>query len=153
MTLQVWDTRQKQDFPITINRSKRDHIPPKEPKKSNLASSSSSNSPGLPPASDKKSPEGKTPSSSTGTPPPHTRSASDDRPADRTLDFTYIVVFAVLLAMFWIVHDYFQSPALSHPVVVAPLFFILGVCTYWSSGLGALLPSFINLKTKPTKQP
>jgi hypothetical protein len=112
---------QEQVIDLVINRSKRDMIKEKLPKATSTT-----------PGSDKRTGELKSPSAGLSTPPPSR--PSDERLSEKTLDFTFVVMFAVTLSIIFILHDLVQLPWLVHPTFVALVSFVMGAMTYAYSG-------------------
>jgi hypothetical protein len=128
MKLMFAEGKREQEIEIVINRSKRDLIKAKTSKLG--ASSTSSSTP--PTSTERRQPDTKQPAAS---PPSAVVSKpSSDRAVDRTVDFTFIVMFAITLSLIFIIHDIVKLPFLCHPALVAFISFVLGAMTFAYSG-------------------
>ena len=127
MKLTITDGKHEQVIDIVINRSKRDKIKEKTSKAGSSMSGVSTPTGGP----EKRLSEGRT-TAGILTPPPSR--LSEDRPSEKTLDFTFVVMFAITLSIIFIIHDIVQLPWLVHPTFVALISFVMGAMTYAYSG-------------------
>lgn len=131
MTLKFWDEQKpSQEMSIAINRSQRDKIR-KKSRTAHLSSEQPAASP-----STKHNGEPSTQSHPTiGTPPTTQKSAPvPDKSQDRTVDFTFIVMFAITLAIVIGINAIITIPLPIYTAIIAAISFVSGAATYAYTG-------------------
>lgn len=131
MTLKFWDEQKPaQETSIVINRSQRDRI-----RKKTRPGHASTPQPGTPPAAKSHSEPSHPLPATIGTPPSTHKSATNtDKNQDRTVDFTFIVMFAITLALICTLNAIVHLPLLIHTAIVSFISFIFGALTFAYTG-------------------
>lgn len=124
MKLVFNEAKREQEIEIVINRSKRDIIR----EKSTKLGSSSTPVTSSPVGSDKTAVAEKPPIASPTS--PSDSKSSIERSTDKTLDFTYVVMFAVTLSLIYFIQEFVYVPV----ALTALVSFILGGMTYAYTG-------------------
>lgn len=150
MTLKFWDEQKpSQEMPIVINRSQRDKIR-KKSRTSHLSSGQPVASPSTKTHGEQSAPTHPT----IGTPPSTQKSTTiQDKSQDRTVDFTFIVMFALTLAVVIGINAFVAIPLPIYTAIIAAISFISGAGTYAYTGpFKEWVNSFASKSNKPKRE-